>query len=371
MFLNKVGIFTIVMLSLKGYAQQNSSEENSVPLNQPSVNKKESRTSANEDNSQTQSKQSEKTLESNFMLNKKKSMYQNNQKNPTKEQQKSMDEAINELEILAPQSFEYHLYKYIAGNHNVNLASHLLEAKRMQAKNPELQVQLTAYYFINGDKKSLIETLKLLKENGKIESDLVRYAKHLLSSVKKNGTLITHGFDDTYAILFLQHIESYREDVTVISMDFLQSDFYKNKLLDKGYALPKSELINADFIAQLVKKNKEKTLSLSLSIPKNYFEAIQEEFEIIGLTASISKHNINPSIENNRIYQEILLSKEAFIYQNEKAKKMSANYLPMLLLLKKEFQEKNENKKVLEIDEVIQKIGLQAKKDILLKELNK
>ena len=65
--------------------------------------------------------------------------------------------------------------------------------------------------------------------------------KNYLSSVGKNGVLVTYGDNDTFPLWYMQEMENYRTDVRVVNTSLLMCDWYINQLRSDFYdgkALP-------------------------------------------------------------------------------------------------------------------------------------
>ena len=62
-----------------------------------------------------------------------------------------MDNLVESLEKNAPESFEYHYFKYVAGNYNVVLIDHLKKAEALRPTNSDVNIQIAAYYLIVKD----------------------------------------------------------------------------------------------------------------------------------------------------------------------------------------------------------------------------
>ncbi|MCH2223819.1 MAG: hypothetical protein MK066_03540 [Crocinitomicaceae bacterium] len=303
-----------------------------------------------------------RSAEFNFSYSQNGAKTQRTQRSPSIVQQEKMDEAVGYFQLNAPNSFEYHYYTFIAGNYDLDLISSLKEAERLRPNNSDVHVQLAACSIITNDSVNGIKYLGLLKEANRLSVPVIEYSKDLLRSTPENGTLITHGFDDSYGAWNAQNIEKLRSDVTLISLDFMQSDVYRTFLMDKGYVLPKRDTIDVDYFVQFCELNKSKGLGISMTIPKEYLQQIKDKIYVVGLVFEYHEEDYNNFYKNDYLWNEEF--EKTVIHQatNQKAKDLSANYLPMLLQLRKVYGERGEQKKKDEVDKISDKVSVQCKK---------
>lgn len=284
-------------------------------------------------------------------------------RSPSFQQQFQMDQAVDYFEVNAPGSFESHYFKYVAGNYNTNLYPELKLAEQIRPENSDVHVQMAGYFMIVNDVDSALIYADKLREADRLSDNVIAYSSDILRSVPENGTLITHGFDDSYGSFYAQNsIPAIRSDVTLISLDFLQSDTYKSELKSKGYQLPKSDKVDVDYLAEFCALNVDKNLSISLTTPKEYFQAIQDKLYVVGLVFEYHPENFNNFSRNDFLWNESMEKEVISNPVDEKGKQLSANYLPMLLHLRKVYQATGENEKMKEVDKVSDEIGVQSRK---------
>lgn len=297
-----------------------------------------------------------------FNYSKKQASLQRTQRSPSTSQQQDMNEAVDYFEQNSPNSFEYHYFKYVSGNYDVTLIDHLKKAEKMRPANSDVHVQMAAYYMIKnnvGDAKIYMEKLKASKRLG---DEVISYAKDILYSVPDSGVLITHGFDDTYAAWYDQQVNGVRKDVRLISLDFLQSKDYRSQLVKEGFTMPSSTIINVSYLKEFCRLNSGKKLSISLTTPKEYFSPIQDKLYVTGLVFEYHASEFKNFDRNEELWSSELNKYLIDNATNEKGKKLTSNYLPMLFQLRAVYSEKGLNDKKAAIDKVIDKIGVQCKK---------
>lgn len=297
-----------------------------------------------------------------FTNSKIESSQQTMQRSPSIEQQQEMDDAVGYFATNAPNSFEYHYFNYTSGNYDVTRIDNLREAEKIMPDNSDVHAQLAAYNIIIRDADSADIYIDKMLTSGRLNANTLVYAEDLLLSVPSQGVLITHGFDDTYSAYKKQQDEGVREDVTLISLDFLQSDFYRRLLREDGFAFPEQDVIDVNYLKAFCELNASKSISISMTTPKEYFLLIQSNLYVTGLVFEYHQEVYNNFSRNEELWNTGLSKHLIDDAKDEKSKQLSANYLPMLLQLRKVYGQKEENQKVKEIDKAIDKVSLQCKK---------
>jgi hypothetical protein len=292
---------------------------------------------------------------------------QGNQRNPTAEQQEELNKTLQTIETIDSNSFDYHIMKVKAGNYEVNNFYHLAKANQLNALNIEVQRQLLAYYTITADTTSMKLTLDNQFKNKQIPTEHIDYGSDVINSLPLNSTVITHSFDDSYSVLFHQLSNQERQDVTVINLDFCQSKNYRDLLVKKGYQIAYDGKIDTKFLADFVVQNPSKNINLAMTLPKDYFLNQTETLAICGLV--FASGNEMSSEDFNQSLWETRLSKKVLFTETELGKRLSKNYLPLLLDLSQYYQEKNQLDKKREIDDWITKIGKKTNVSDQLKKL--
>ncbi len=308
---------------------------------------------------------------SEFVSSREMATQQRVQRSPSPIQQSEMDEAVGYFETNAPNSFEHHYFKYVSGNYDVSLISHLREAEKMRPNNADVHVQLASYNMIKRNKDSAEIYVKSLMSSGRLEKSVLYYGVDLLESVPKNGVLITHGFDDTFAAWKKQTMDGVRKDVTLVSLDFLQSAHYRKLLEEDGFKLPVGTMINVDYLRDFCRLNALKSLSISMTTPKEYFKPIQSKLYVTGLVFEYHENDFNNFERNDELWNSGLSKHLILNASDEKGKQLSANYLPMILQLRKVYGQTEEKEKLKDVDDAADKVGLQCKKYEQVQKLKK
>ena len=345
---NQMGVTENGTNMSKGKLEVNANFESNSLLKQDSsyfnVNQKMEEREFSEQDDTKDLRETDKTVQvfSAFSLVRQNSKFNKFQRTPLPAEQSEMDAKVKQLELISPNSWEYHLAYYAAGNYNLDRSPALEKAYQMNPENLEVQKQYASLKYMEGDTLSAQNMLSTMSLNEVISLEVERYTSDVLTSCSMNSTLITHGFEDTYGTLFNQFSHQQRMDVNVVSLDFLQSPQYRITLEEKGYVLPKTTKIDVGYLSQFCYLNADKELFLSVTIPRTYFEPISKKLFPVGVTfqyANAPAEDLPDRQENMWFYQ---LNKFG-LAEGEDRSKFAMNYIPLLLYLEQKYiQEGNE-----------------------------
>jgi hypothetical protein len=302
-------------------------------------------------------------VSSSFSLTKQLASNQRSQRSPTVDQQFQMDNLVQVLEKSSPESFEYHYFKFVAGNYSVALAEHLKKAELLRPTNSDVHIQFVAYYWCMNEKRKALPYLEKLMRSGRLNWSILNYSKDLLRSVPSQGTLVTHGMEDSYACLYLQISEGIRTDVNVISLELLQSEAVQKQLLVYGFNLPQNNTIDVAYLKEFCVQNNTRNIALSMTIPKEYLLPIQENLFVTGLVLEYKTDlSYQNSARNEYLWNYEFIKLIITDASNEKERQLTANYLPMLLILRNTYMLTNETEKLAFVEEVLNQVAVQSRK---------
>lgn len=352
-----------------GVLQNNSSvteEEEKIRLEVPATNtmpdlmREAEQASPRKKEKMSVSKESSISSSGKFSNSRKIASTQLTSRSPSPMQQQEMDEAVGFYKANAPESFEYHYFKYAGGNYDISLFPHLQKAMALKPNNSDVIAQVAAYNIIVNDSVEAAKNLTQLVEIGKIEPEVLNYGTDMLTSVPTGGVLLTHGFDDSYSAFYLNSVAHLRTDVKVISLDFMQSKVYRDSLKNDGFKIPASNTVDVAFMREFCASNEDKNLFISMTFPKPYLAPLADKLNIHGLVFSYGVKQ-SAILEDNEVLWDKIL-KNDFTFKTEKGKQLSSNYLPLLFYLRESYQNAGLMEKVAEIDKAIDCIGVQSNK---------
>lgn len=352
-------------------AQSNQLEENvqedlEIETTSPSSLKKVKSASNSETVTKAQKVQQYSKALRNFNRVEHNSNQKTHQRNPTTTEQQQLEKALIEMEDAQIFGVDYYLAQYKVGNYDLAKLTYLEQAYKIDAANKEVIKQLVGAYFIQENGSALDEKLLEMKKRSVFNADYYAYAQDVVVGLKQNATLISHGENDTYPLIKVLK-EQNRVDVTLINLDFLQSDAYKRKLIQKGYKLPNRNLIDAEYLTLFCSLNSSKNIQIAFSVPKNYLVRSASSLYVSGLTFQYSKSQQEVFTQNLNFYNRVKES-ELLKSKSTLSKQLQNNYLPSLLLVKKGYLQQKNSIKAKQVDTTIQQIAQQSNKQ---KELNK
>ncbi len=275
--------------------------------------------------------------------------------------QSALDDNVEDLKKNYPESFEYHYFAYASTKYDTAAYYHLKAAEKLKPDNADLQINLLANSIITKNVQDQKMYANKLVQSGRISKDILSYDLDMLMSVPQSGVLITHCNEDTYGAIYQQKLNAFRPDVQIISLELMQSKVYRKIWSDKGFLLPAGEEIDTKYLQEFCRLNKNKDLFLSLTIPKEYLQAIKSNIYISGLTFQYSQTPIE-NVQTNIAIWEFDLTKTLITEaQSEKGRELLANYLPMLLVLRS-YYEATDKSKLTEIDDAINAVASASNK---------
>lgn len=285
------------------------------------------------------------------------------QKTPTSQQIQKLNYELIKIKNVNQNAFEYHLYNYKIGNYDFDRIDDLKMAAKLQPNHPEVLKSLGAFYYIQGNTNLLKQQLRRMYSGKHFSTELSDFAKDVLNSMPENAILITHGEDDTYPLLIEQYINNTRQDVKIVSLDHLQSEDFRDKLKKEGVVIPTGKKINTTYFEEFVSQNTDNVV-IATSVPKSYLNTVSNSINVEGLGFKISKNSITKLQQRKlvKIYDQHINKALNQKINSGNYNKLLSNYLPFLFEIRNYWIDKDDHKKVAEIESQIMKIGKQTNK---------
>ncbi|MES2555200.1 MAG: hypothetical protein V4604_03565 [Bacteroidota bacterium] len=296
-------------------------------------------------------------MQTQFEDNQYRSNSQYSRRSASSEEQSNMDASVGYYNAVLPNTFESHFYTYLAGHYNTELYPELQAAAALQPANTEVKKQQAAYHIITNESDLALPVIKELIDAKVVSQGQLTYANDLLLSGEEASILVMHGFEDMFAVYYVQQNNAVREDVQLLSLDFMQSETYRAGWASKNLVLPASTVIDTAYLAELCKLNSDKSLQLSMTIPKDYFVPMKNNLYPIGLTFRYSATPVDNYSVNYNLWKETLKFQLINEASNDSGDKWCSNYLPMLVSLRKQLVLQGNTTEEEAVNKAILKIG--------------
>jgi hypothetical protein len=233
----------------------------------------------------------------------------------------------------------------------------LQSAAAMQPENPEVKKQMAAYHIITENKDAAVGEISGLIEDGVVSAGQLIYASDLLVSGDTNAIIVLHGFEDMFATYYVQNNNNIRQDVKLLSLDFMQSQQYRSNWASQQLHLPESGSVDTAYLANLCRLNTTVPLQLSMTIPKDYFQGIKSNLYPVGLTFRYSAQPLDNFTANEQLWNTTMNKKLVDQTFNDSGDDWCANYLPMLITLRQQLLSKGRKREADQIGQAILAIG--------------
>lgn len=275
--------------------------------------------------------------------------------------------SLGSLKLMEDQnSFEYNYNTYKSANiKNASSFQYLQKAYEIYPENVDLYDDFMAYYEMNENTRDRkIFSTKLYKSNT-ISDYLMEYNYNVLMSLPKNAILFTNGYDDTYPVWVTQDVKQVRKDVTVINIDLLKDNVYRDKVFaNLNY---RKKLTGVDLIADVIKNNTDKNIYLGLTVDKKLIGKLYQNLYLVGVVFKYSSKPFNNIALTKQQWENQF--KKKTIKENPssfKQKQVLANYLLSFIYLHNYYVEKGEIVKAAELKKLTLKIAAYNGKEKLV-----
>ncbi len=250
-------------------------------------------------------------------------------------QQQQMDESLEMMNMIAPEAYETNLFNYQSQHYNSAYYPYLQKAASIHPDTLPVQQQLAAHYFSIDEPQLADSVITSMFAGGNISTGQMTYATNLSFSVGASNTVIVHGFDD---FLPLSHAKvQANATYNIVSLDLMQSDEYRTALKEKGYVIPDSKIVDTAFLADFVSLNSSKNIQLSMTLPRYYLESFLPNLYPRGLTF-VLKDDPTLAATNMQLWESLWNTAPLKSGGNDKADAWVSNYLPVLVVLKRQYE---------------------------------
>jgi len=250
----------------------------------------------------------------------------------TASQKLELEALLQQMSLERPNDFATLYGYYQLGQHDLHRGPALEKAYELRVNDAEVRKSMAIYKYLlaqNAEAKTFVQALFA---KGVYSSALGLYGADMLRSCPQNAVLVVHGQEDALALLYAQLVLQERKDVQILSLEWLNSPQFQQKLKRDAWVLPLRGSVDVAYLKALCEMNPERNMHLSFTLPKEYLEPLALKLYLRGLVFAYSEMAQDMSEENVQLYKQGLRPQ----LDKTKAEPFMVNYLPFLLQLQKE-----------------------------------
>ncbi|MDZ4667488.1 MAG: hypothetical protein SGJ00_06355 [bacterium] len=218
---------------------------------------------------------------------------------------KQQGDIIDEMEKAVPNSFDYHLAKWMHNGQNFDYIKHLQKAGELGQNRTEHLSDMAGWGEIEGNREKRNKYCKIWLEKGLVSPGLMYYNYNTLVGLKQNAIILTFGDNDTYPLWLLQS-KGIRTDVTVINAYLFLIDDYRNRVMkelgtnykpfifkDTLNLSQEYDWFRTDLVKTLATNKKGCPVNLVIGCDESYSKPIEADLYLCGLSYEYSKSTLD------------------------------------------------------------------------------
>lgn len=276
-------------------------------------------------------------------------------KRSAKEEQQEETAIVDAMQQAVPESYEYHLCRWLISGNNYAQVSSLKKADELSAGKTTHYPDMIVWGELerNTERKNMY--CQKWIQAGTTSPGLLYYSYNVLVGLKPNAIIFTSGDNDTYPIWILQS-QGIRKDVTVLNLSLLFIDEYRKKMFDElgvptwkktseassMHDMTEESLTSSkyrEYIVKHVASNKKQfPVYVGLTVQDDYTKSIAENLYLTGLAYEYNTKAVDNIAHLKRNFEQLYaldyLDKKFFTDISEYwVNMMNANYIvPMVKL---------------------------------------
>jgi hypothetical protein len=246
------------------------------------------------------------------------------------ERKKILTDVLKQVETNVPNSFSFYYLSYLNNQSKSEASLQLLQkAAEKNASYQEMWDDLLFSHYVKGNKKGVAEMTDNLFNSSIYSSAIMEYNQNVLSSVEKNGVIVTYGNIDSYPLLIWQEKFNIRKDVKIVCLEWLSNEKYSADIA-KVLGITTESVLNVseEKALEAILKSSKKKIYLGLTLPPAFLKKFSGQLYCTGLAMLNSSKPVSniESLENNWTS----LFKRKYLYNNDD---INRNYLIPLVIL--------------------------------------
>lgn len=253
------------------------------------------------------------------------------------DRKKVLSDLVKQVETNLPNSFSFFYLSYLNSQSKSEASlQNLQKAAGINANYPEMWDDLLFSHYVNGNNKGVAEMTEKLFNSSIYSSAIMEYNQNVLSSVEKNGVLITYGNIDSYPLLIWQEKFNIRKDVKIVCLEWLSNEKYSADIA-KILGIKTESILNVseEKALEAILKSKKKKVYLGLTLPPAFLKKQSGNLYCTGLAMLYSSKPVS-NIESLKTNWTSLF-KRKYLNANDD---INRNYLiPLVILYQAETDE--------------------------------
>ncbi len=201
--------------------------------------------------------------------------------------QATLNSAAEELERVAPGSFESNMANFYLGYPDRAAFTELGKAYQKAPDRTELIGPMIDRAMLDNDRPSLERWARALRTRGGLAPGLIDAASDLLQSVDANGIVFTNGDMDTYPTVAAQVVDQQRTDVLVVDQRLLADPGYRAQVWSASDATGSAPGPGPSY-AKALCTSTDRPVFLALSLDPSWFQALRGQLYASGLAFRLS-----------------------------------------------------------------------------------
>lgn len=237
---------------------------------------------------------------------------------------KTADDIMVQMEQHIPGTFTWYYLSYLKNGIGTSNGDDILKAYEMNPHFEGVHSSVISYAESILDRDLRERVNKDWHKTNYVSSQLLVYAYNMLMSLDSNAIVFVQHDNDTYPVWMLQDALGIRQDVTVISIDFMLLENYREKTYQQ---LNVSELDLGEVDLDEYHSNWRKVLThvlknyksnnpvyLGMTVAGELYEGFEKQLFPSGLAFRYSAENINIDAVNRKLYEDTFMLD--YLYKN-------------------------------------------------------
>ncbi|HEY4482254.1 MAG TPA: hypothetical protein VI489_05325 [Candidatus Brocadiaceae bacterium] len=224
-------------------------------------------------------------------------------------------DVVSLMKQYIPQTFTYYYLSYLTQGIGTGNYENLLKAYEMNPNYEGIHSSVISYAESSVDYTLRKKINQEWYKTNYISHQLLNYSYNVLMSLDSNAILFTQHDNDTYPAWMLQDALNIRSDVTVINIDFLLLENYREfilkklniKALDLGKVNLDEYHLNWEKVVAHILNNYSgnRPIHLGMTLFNHLYKDFEKQLYVSGLVFRYSITKLDFAEKNRLLYQDI------------------------------------------------------------------